>query len=189
MKKIITLFAVAALLWSCNSESKTTEDKTGPVVENPGAEAEKEKKAEANSEFPDPDATGSFGAAISAEGAMEASQVLSVLEGKDSVRTKIKGSISACCQAKGCWMTMALGDEKEMRVKFKDYAFFVPKNSAGKEAVVEGWAFREVVSVDEQRHYAEDEGLPQEEIDAITEPMEKISFMADGVIIAENSEQ
>ncbi len=104
---------------------------------------------------------------------------------QDSIRIKLQGVVKSACQAKGCWMTLPLDGEDELMVKFKDYAFFVPKNSAGKNAVIDGWAYRELVSVDELRHYAEDEGLAEEEINKITEPEERLTFMADGVIIEE----
>ena len=46
----------------------------------------------------------------------------------------VEGSISAVCQAKGCWMTIAGGKAtSRARVTFKDYAFFVPKDVKGKK--------------------------------------------------------
>jgi hypothetical protein len=38
----------------------------------------------------------------------------------------------------------------------KDYAFFVPTALKGKNVVLEGNAERKVISVNEQKHYAED---------------------------------
>ncbi len=81
-------------------------------------------------------------------------------------------------------MTIASGNGgEEMMVKFKDYGFFVPKDIAGRKVVMEGYAFREVTPVDELRHYAEDEGLSTEEIEAITEPKEELKFLASGVLL------
>jgi len=68
-------------------------------------------------------------------------------------------------------------------IKFKDYAFFVPKDASGKEAIVSGKLYASVTSVDELRHYAEDKGASADEIAAITEPQREIRMMADGVII------
>jgi hypothetical protein len=70
-------------------------------------------------------------------------------------------------------------------VKFKDYGFFMPKNIAGEEVIVEGVAFVEEVSVDEQRHYAEDAGKSPDEIAEITEPKRTLSFISSGVLIPE----
>ena len=80
-------------------------------------------------------------------------------------------------------MDVDLGNGESMVVKFKDYGFFVPKNSSGSTAVLEGVAKVETQTVDWLKHKAEDAGKSQEEIDAITEPEVKVSFMADGVII------
>jgi len=68
-------------------------------------------------------------------------------------------------------------------VKFKDYGFFVPKDIAGQEVIMEGKAYREVTAVDELRHLAQDAGKPQEEIEKITEPKVELKFMASGVLL------
>jgi hypothetical protein len=70
-----------------------------------------------------------------------------------------------------------------MRVTFKDYGFFVPKDSKGKEVVIEGIAMRKVTPVDELRHYAEDAGKSPEEVAAITEPVQELAFEAVGVLL------
>lgn len=128
---------------------------------------------------------GQFGAKINEKGAIASTELLNTLDSNDSIAVKVSGPVNAVCQAKGCWMTMDLGNEQEMRVRFKDYAFFVPKDASGKVATIEGWAHREEISVDMLRHYAEDAGKDSEEIMAITEPEVQITFMADGVIIKE----
>ena len=68
-------------------------------------------------------------------------------------------------------------------VKFKDYGFFVPKDIEEKEVVIHGKAFVAEVSVEEQRHYAEDNGKSEAEIAEITLPKRTLSFLADGVLI------
>lgn len=178
-------------MFACESDQASTNEgeATTEVAENEAApelntdEANEEEIAEAGAELPPADAVGPFGAPIEAEGAVGADDLLTQLADSDSIQVKYRGNISAVCQAKGCWMTMPLAEEKEMTVKFKDYGFFVPINSTDKEAVVEGWAYREIVSVEELKHLAEDNKASEEEIDAITEPEERITFMADGVII------
>ena len=44
-----------------------------------------------------------------------------------------------------------------------------------------------MTSVEDLRHYAEDEGKSEEEIMAITEPVEELKFMATGVEIVKRS--
>lgn len=120
---------------------------------------------------------------FTAEGAIDGKALLAMLNGKDSVEVKLKAPINTCCQKKGCWMNVDLGNKVEMRVKFKDYGFFVPFNSAGHIATMNGIAYVDTVSVQELKHLAQDENLSQKEIDAITEPEIEYTFMASGVII------
>lgn len=161
MKKILLpLFALALIFSACNNSST--------------AEA---SEVEINEDYE------YFGAVISADGAMSGEEFLASFTEGDSVFVKIAGEISTVCQKKGCWMNMHLGNDKELFVRFKDYEFFVPLNCAGREAVIEGWAYKEEISVDELKHFAFDEGLSDEEINAITEPKVTYSFMADGVIL------
>jgi hypothetical protein len=124
-----------------------------------------------------------FGSEISEDGARPSSTIVEQLAGLDSVRAKVSGEIQKVCQVKGCWMTMKVSDDQSMHVSFKDYEFFVPKNIDGKEAIIEGYAYMETMSVDDLKHYAEDEGKSREEIDLIVEPVTKLSFVADGVIV------
>ncbi|MFN5317791.1 MAG: DUF4920 domain-containing protein [Bacteroidia bacterium] len=125
----------------------------------------------------------SFGDKIKAKGAIEGAEFLQKIEGKDSLDVKIVAPIQSVCQKKGCWMNIDLGNNQSMMVRFKDYAFFVPKDASGRKTVVEGRAFREVLSVETLRHYAEDAGKSKEEIEAITAPETRLSFEANGVLI------
>jgi hypothetical protein len=125
----------------------------------------------------------SFGDKIKAKGAIEGTEFLKQIEGKDSLDVKIVAPIQSVCQKKGCWMNIDLGNNRSMMVRFKDYAFFVPKDASGRKTVVEGRAFREVLSVETLRHYAEDAGKSKEEIEAIVAPETRLSFEANGVLI------
>ena len=104
------------------------------------------------------------------------------LKSGDSVSVKFKAPIEAVCKSKGCWMRLDLGEEEQVYVKFKDYAFFVPTDATG-EAIVQGKAFVEETSVDEQQHLAEDGGASADEIAAITAPKRELKLMAEGVLM------
>ena len=95
----------------------------------------------------------------------------------------VEGTILECCRKKGCWMTVDLGEGKEMRVSFKDYGFFVPLNADGRAITMKGFAYLDTIDVDMIRHFAEDAGKSKEEIEAITEPEYELSFEATGVHI------
>lgn len=126
-----------------------------------------------------------YGAAITADGAKPLSELKQVLGNQDSAQVKLVGTADAVCQAKGCWLTMKTPEGKEMRVRFKDYAFFVPKDISGKTVVINGWAHREEVLVADLQHYAKDAGKSDKEIAAITKPEEQLNFEADGVLVAD----
>ncbi|MGE5945008.1 MAG: DUF4920 domain-containing protein [Flavobacteriales bacterium] len=103
----------------------------------------------------------------------------------DTIESKITAKVKEVCQVKGCWMTLNLDNGKEIMVKFKDYGFFVPKDIAGKEVIVNGLAYVEDMPVEEQQHYAKDAGKTPTDIASIVQPKRTLSFEADGVLIKE----
>lgn len=135
---------------------------------------------QSNSENPN-----SFGEEITAEGSVDLATVLPKLASVDSVQAKLTGKVESVCQVKGCWMNVLGENGEEMFVQFEDYGFFMPLDCAGKNVVMDGYAYRSVTTVDELRHFAEDEGQTAEEIAAITEPEEELKFMATGVILVQ----
>lgn len=129
-----------------------------------------------------------FGDTITTDGAIPYGELASKMKGVDSVAVKVKGTVQAVCQMKGCWMNVNdSADSTEIFVQFKDYGFFMPKDIAGREVVMDGYAYRSVTSVEELQHYAKDEGKSKEEIDAITAPLEELKFMASGVLLMPES--
>lgn len=101
----------------------------------------------------------------------------------DTVEVAFAAQVASVCVKKGCWMNLEISDGEEVMVRFKDYAFFVPKDIDQKEVIVNGKAYVTELSVEEQKHFAEDAGKSSEEIKAITKPEKRLSFMADGVKI------
>ena len=125
-----------------------------------------------------------FGEQIDESGAIGVEELYTQLESADSVQVKLAANINATCTKKGCWMTVDLGDSKEMMVRFKDYGFFVPlEGMEGKTTVFEGFAYTDSVSVEDLQHYAYDAGDDSAAIAAITEPEVTLAFEASGVII------
>ena len=130
----------------------------------------------------------SFGDKIEANGSitsLEMSEKYKVMVVADTVKSKFTGVVKEVCQSKGCWMKVELEDGAEAMVRFKDYGFFMPKDIAGKEVIINGLAFVEEMSVEDQRHYAEDAGRSADEISKITKPKRTMGFEADGVLLKE----
>lgn len=168
------LISALALLFACQ---QAAEPQTVSVPQAPAA---------VPADSLAPDGSRSFhGLRISEAGAHPLAHLTSMIGTEAELpAVKLEGTIDACCQAKGCWMTMKLDNGQEMRVRFKDYAFFVPKTSAGKTAVIEGRAYRDTTSVEDLRHYAVDGGMDEAEAArTITEPEVSIAFEATGVVI------
>jgi hypothetical protein len=178
MKTWIFAFCVsAAALSAC--DKKTTETTTETTKVDSTATATNATGVDLT---PSP-SDSTYGKKISYEGAITTEEMLKKLEGKDSVQVKLVGDVQAVCQKRGCWMDIKLPNEEAMKVRFKDYAFFVPKDADGKKAIMEGWAKRETISVADQQHYAQDAGQKKDEIAAIKEPKTSYTFEADGVIL------
>ncbi len=127
-----------------------------------------------------------FGEKFTLNNVMTSKQMLKkykTLKKGDSIVVKFISNIKEVCKKKGCWMQMDLTEGNQSFVKFKDYGFFVPLNADNSEAIINGVAFVDVVSVAELKHYAKDGGKSQAEINKITKPEVTYSFKATGVYI------
>lgn len=129
-----------------------------------------------------PQTEGAYGAPVAAEGdTLAVAKALDRATELNGKTVRLSGFVTAACQAKGCWMALAAGDGREMRVTFRDYGFFVPKDLPGATVIAEGTLEVREVSVEEQRHLAADAGRPKAEIEAITAPKTETALVADGV--------
>lgn len=114
---------------------------------------------------------------------LAATAVLADSSKYDDKDLKLTGTVSGACQKKGCWMTLGSGEPgaQTIRVTFKDYGFFVPKDCLGKKAVVEGHFKVTTMSVAEAQHYAEDAAKEGAPVKKVTEPQKTYAMVATGV--------
>jgi hypothetical protein len=122
----------------------------------------------------------SYGEKITSENIQSASQ-LTTLGKTDTVALKIKANVSEVCQMKGCWMVLDAVNGIPVRVTFKDYGFFVPKDIAGRDVIVQGIVSKTTLSEEAAKHYAEDAGQaydPQKEY-------VEYAFEAEGVLVSQ----
>lgn len=162
MKIFNILVVVFAMVLSCKGQNNTNAN------DNPAAELR------------------SFGEKIEAVDAKNAKSMLAdynSIAQNDTLQTKFVAKVKEVCKSKGCWMKLELADGEEAMVRFKDYGFFMPMDIEGKEVVVNGLAFVEAMSVEEQKHYAEDGGATTEELAKITAPKKTYGFEANGVLL------
>ena len=166
MKNIIYSIILLALI-SCGDNKENKTDETTPK----------------DSVVIDEKSTGEFGEKISEQGAVSVEEMRKLMADGKEKEVTIKGKIVEVCQQKGCWIHLEVEKGEPLMVTFKDYGFFLPKNSSGNEAIMKGIASVKTISVDDQKHYASDEGKSKEEIAAIVEPKTDIVFEAAGVIV------
>ena len=97
-----------------------------------------------------------------------------------STEVLVEGKALQVCQKKGCWLTLG-STSSDVRVTFKGYKFFVPFSLKDQNVKVQGVLKEEIVSVADQKHYLQDEGRPQADIDAVKEPKKAYTLVASGV--------
>lgn len=163
MKKISLLFIASALIFSSCQSGNTDEAKNEEQVTTIDS---------------------LYGEAFTKEGAMSVSQFNEQMAGKDSLdNIVVEGELSEVCQAMGCWVKLKNEGGEDIFVKMRGHDFFVPKDAAGKHVYLRGTGIREITSVEELQHYAEDAEESEETIAAITEPKEELKIDASGIII------
>jgi hypothetical protein len=142
-------------------------DAKSTTVASAAGETSAESKDEGVCHHPDTAASGpaktdaaiiTRGDKLKGEKAVELTRLLSAPADFDGKTVAVEAKVRRACTAKGCWMELAGTDKGPgVRVTFKDYGFFVPLDSAGSTAKVEG-----VVKVaelsDERAHHYESEG-------------------------------
>ncbi len=126
-----------------------------------------------------------YGMQITPDHALEATEINTELASQEAQMVKVKGVVQEVCQVKGCWLTMDLGNDTSMRVSFKDYGFFVPTDCSGKTAVLQGQLTMETIDVATLKHLAQDAGRSEAEIASISEPLQELVLVADGVLLLE----
>ena len=94
---------------------------------------------------------------------------------------QVKGVVVRSCKMEGCWLELAPdANAKSVRVKLKDHAFFVPLDSAGANARIEGVFSVKTISKEMVKHMMEEDGAKFENVNAdgtVTE----VSLEATGV--------
>jgi len=96
---------------------------------------------------------------------------------KNAVVTE--GLVEAACTNMGCWMEIAPeGGKSGLRVTFKDYGFFVPKDSKGMKARLEGVVEIKTLSKEEADHLASEGATLARNEDGTAR---ELSFVANGV--------
>lgn len=126
-KKILLLLSSAALILSACKQAPADPAQTAA----PAAAAAKAPV----------DGVERFGAPVSAGKSITVTDILKDPDAYVGKELIVEGTVKAVCKKKGCWMELAASADKNApgcRITFKDYGFFVAKDSQGSAARVEG---------------------------------------------------
>ncbi|MCG9880872.1 MAG: DUF4920 domain-containing protein [Bacteroidia bacterium] len=169
MKKVLVIAASVFVFASCGGNSKPSE----PSADS--SQAAPVENAEVTASF--------YGEKITPDSAVSVAELANLMGDKAEMNIKITGEISDVCQKKGCWMEIKNPAGEPVRVTFKDYGFFMPKDASGRTAIMDGIAKVEVTSIADLKEYAKDAGEDKAAIEAIKEPKKELVFEAKGVIL------
>jgi hypothetical protein len=160
MKNVIIFALTAMLMGGCDhsNKAKVTDPNAAPTQEF-------------------------YGEKFDLANAIPVNMLAANLAGKDTLETTVEGVIDQTCPNAGCWLNIRMDNGELLKVT-TDHVFFVPLNGCeGLKAKVKGKAYQYERSVEDQKHYAMEEGNSEEEIAKITEPLKLIAFTATGVMI------
>ena len=123
-----------------------------------------------------------FGAAFGSQEAITFKTLVSDTAKFTGKTVKVRGHVKSVCKKKGCWMVLssAADSEPTIRIRMKDYGFFVPTNCKGKSSIVEGVFSRKLVSESMRKHLAED---AEKDPSKVTGDKEELTLMATAIDI------
>lgn len=166
-------------------EAAAQEMKAEPAAEMKEEAKEAEPAAEpASAKAGEGASEGHFGAAFNEQG--EATPIGAILKNPDSYKgktVKVSGRVNNVCRKKGCWFAIQDPEmtETSVRITMKDYGFFVPRDCAGKDAVIEGTFDLKVMTEARRKHLAEDAG---KDSSGIKGDVQEFTLVATGVEIS-----
>lgn len=167
---LLLIFALAGFT-ACDSDSTESvpAEESAEVVVDDAAEAQEEPaeiepeiQGQELAEDMEPGESRHFGAPFTIEDEpVDLAEVLAKAgedqDFKSDEPVKISANVHQVCQSKGCWFTLSTDAvEIPVRVRMKDYGFFVARNTTGAPAIVEGTLARTTISEEMAQHYADD---------------------------------
>jgi hypothetical protein len=158
MRLELALLGALSVCMACESgplERDGTAPRSAPAPADPAAVGDVSSAPSVSgasaSAAPSPTRTAQFGAAFEPGPVVPLMALLArpVEYANKSVITE--GQVQRACSSKGCWMEIGVGEDA-CRVTFKDYGFFVPTDSAGARAKIQGRLATRVVEAAAVQH-------------------------------------
>jgi hypothetical protein len=175
--------ALALMLCVCSEQGQlraadTAQQGSSVATQNAATAAEPAAPAEPAALGFDPAGLYKAGTPIDAFDRVELTSALADAERYAGRTIRLEGEVLDVCSKRGCWMMLRDGDAT-VRVTFKDYGFFVPRDAKGAKAVIVAQVSRETMPEEVARHFAaESEGGNP---DAIKGPQSVVAVVASGV--------
>jgi hypothetical protein len=199
--RIIALVCTAALLVGCHNDKNGEMKMKSASSEQPCREMDNKLAAAATQptapapaaqqQKAEPKVVATYGPAqkLSAADEVPVSKVLASPEQYKDKYVRLTGKVSGVCPKRGCWIRVA-GDANaqagnDVFVKFRDppEGRLIPMEAQGHDVTVEGTIKMGMMSEAMARHFKEDAGAPQEEIDKIVGPQKQIVIAGPAVAI------
>lgn len=143
----------------------------------------------ATRDFTDADGTVRRGVALTDAKPMTVTELIAGATTLSGKSVKVTGKVESVCAKKGCWFVIA-GDKLEDRVRitFRDYKFFMPKNAAGMSATIEGELKVSEVDVETAQHLEDERVMGSNEpAKKITAPVQEVAISAVGIVAKKSS--
>lgn len=146
MKKILAI-SVIAMMFACSNEQTSQDDSSKST----------DKHSEATASY-------SFGK-IEKSSLMPVSDAINLLETSNdtSIQLTTRSTVSGVCEMMGCWMSIPVDKDQEVRITFSDIKQVVPKDIVGDSVYISGTLKKNELSVDMRRHLLMDKGFSEEE--------------------------
>lgn len=186
---LLLMFGLAAAVTACKSGPDAAEKSAPATQPSPSEGAASQPSARTKGTTPadrdqvDADGVVRRGRPLDAGDALSISEAYAQAESLNGTTVKLAGTVDAVCAKKGCWMAVASEDgDQKVRVTFEDYAFFVPREAPGLQAIVQGELKLKTLDVETAQHYENDrvEGI-DEAPRTITEPQKELAIVATGL--------
>lgn len=145
---VVALFAAQA--FGCTTKTVTQSPPAGqqaPAEGEPAADTEETTPAEQAEKFGDP--------LDPSTPVVPLAELLAKPEAYENKQITTSGNVRQVCQQRGCWAEIresATSEGKTMRVTFKGYLFFLPKDSKGANVKIEGQVSVELLSPEHVEH-------------------------------------
>ncbi|MEW5855339.1 MAG: DUF4920 domain-containing protein [Myxococcota bacterium] len=120
-----------------------------------------------------------YGKPFTTAAAVPVADVMAASDKFEGKSVKMTGTVSKVCQKKGCWFELApTAGGRGVRIKSADYTIFVPMDSAGRTATVEGTFSSKTMNEAEAKHMAEDGAKAGEKPAEVKGPVKEFQMAA-----------